>query len=181
MGIKFVESRAEGRMGIATPYNAQFVAELKEICPGAKYENVKEPTWYFDEEAKEDVIALADKFFASARKMRVTWELSRDAAVTVDGVDLVTVNRDYAKVRGSDFRAKVIESVLKAGGSRNNPHVSGRLVLELAIRPDALFSPEPESIEELPEQEPYNPLAAVPTADLVAEIARRGEATDAQD
>lgn len=175
--IEYVKSREEGRVGVHTPYNEEFVRELKLLVPSAKFSKATKAVWFFDEEAKADVVALVAKYFVNVRKVAVAWELSRCTDVTIDGARVLSIYQDnWSLARSGDVEARVINNSLSCVGSRRYPSVSGELVLEVLMREGAVISPEPISVEPSPEPQPSpNPLAAVPVGDMLIEMQRRGD------
>lgn len=174
--IEYIQSGEEGRMGVCTPYNEEFVRELKQVVPSAKFAKTPKSVWFFDEEAKGEVMALVRKYFVDVRKVLVKWDLSRATEVTVDGARVISIFRDNWVVSREDVPPKVIRNGLSCTGSHRYPSVTGELVLEVLMRDGAIIYPEPTSIEDSPEPQPKpNPLVAVPVADMLAEVERRGE------
>lgn len=180
MDIKWVEGEVEGRRGVQTPYNAAFVRELKAI-PSMRFERHPAATWYFDEEVLPDVLALVDSYFGRRVWQRVTWNLSREKP-EVDGVSLALIARDYWRWLPGDVEFRVVEdSDVYPGGSRSHPGLYGRVVMDVLAREDAVFEPQPESIELLGEErEAPNPLAVYPDDALLAELRRRGLLNESQ-
>lgn len=171
--MKWLESSIESRIGISVHFNEVFNTALKAAVPSAKF-NREKSAWFFDEEAKEDVVPLLEKFYINTKPHRITWQLDRDYGVTIDGARVLFVSRDYWNFTRGSFPFKALESNLSTGGSRNNPRVSGRLVIEVQLREGAILDPEPESIELIEEKEAKNLLEAFPTSMLVDELKRRG-------
>lgn len=175
--IKWVKGPVDGRIGVIVPYNQKFNDELKAMVPSARFrEDHRTDGWFFDEEARDDVLPILKKFYASHEWVRVEWNLNRDH-ITVDGANLFTVNRDWWKFR-SNFpcRFKVVEEDLSSGGSRSNPGMYGRVVIDILCRPGTEFLPDPVSVTAVPDAQPSdtNPLEIYPDDLLVAELARRG-------
>lgn len=175
--IKWLQSKVEGRIGVVTPFNGQFVEELKALSSSAKFDRAA-GAWFFDEEVKPEVLALVEKFFTSPRPwVRIEWGLRSEAAVTIDGIDLFWISRDrwnWRRDGGLEYR--IIEQDLRSGGSMRYPNISGRAVIEIALRAGAVIRPEPDSIQPLEKEpkRPVNPLEHFDTADLLAELERRG-------
>lgn len=176
--ISYKKGSQVGRRAVATPYNAEFVKALRATVPSAKFLQIGgDKVWEYDEEFQEDMELVLGEFYTGAQWHELTFSLWKEANVSIDGIDLLWVNRDnwnFAKHTNS-IQVKQVSNSLQSGGSRNNPHVSGELVVQVLMRPNAVISPAPETIAVI-EQRPANRLAAVPTADLLAEIARRKEA-----
>jgi hypothetical protein len=171
--IKYVKGEVPGRLGVVVPYSEPFHSELKTIT-AARFDAPRK-AWCFDEEDKEEVIALLERFFVNTAWQRVTIEDIRAANITVDGASLLYVNRDrWSFRRDSGIKYKVVESSLGSGGSRANPIVHGRIVVDIDLRDGAIIRPEPTAVEPIAEQEPANPLAAYPPEMLKAELTRRG-------
>lgn len=175
--IKWVKGPVDGRIGVVVPYNQKFNDELKAIIPSVRFrEDGRTDGWFFDEEAREDVLPILEKFYVNQAWQRVEWDLNRDD-VTVDGANLFSVNRDWWKFRnGFPYKFKVVEDDLSSGGSRSNPGMYGRVVIDILCRAGAEFRPEPVSVTAVPEERPSdtNPLSIYPDDLLVAELARRG-------
>lgn len=175
--IKWVKGPVDGRIGVVVPYNQKFNDELKAMVPSARFrEDGRTDGWFFDEEASDDVLLILEKFYVNQAWQRVEWGLNRDN-VTVDGANLFTVNRDWWKFRSNfPYKFKVVEDDLSSGGSRSNPGMYGRVVIDILCRPGAEFRPEPVSVTAIPDEQPNdtNPLAIYPDDLLVAELARRG-------
>jgi hypothetical protein len=175
--VEWIKGPVDGRVGIVTPYNEQFKEELKAVTSSAKFRRA-DGAWCFDEELRPEVMPLVDKFFTRTSWQRVTIHLDRDDNFSIDGANLLYVNRDNWSFRRGDVNFRVVEQNLQSGGSRANPHVSGTLVLDVEMREGAIIKPEPKSVEPVGEQEKPNPLANYAVDDLAAELARR-EATTA--
>lgn len=109
-------------------------------------------------------------------KVRITWNLNRDSP-EIDGIALANISRDWWSWRQGAFNCpvdfKVIEQNLKSGGSRNNPGLYGKLVIEATISPDADISPAAE-VTIIENGEAPNPLASFSTEELLAELKARG-------
>lgn len=175
--IKWVKGPVDGRIGVIVPYNQKFNDALKAAVPSARFkEDRRTDGWFFDEEAKEDVLPILERFYVNQEWQRVEWSLSRDE-ITVDGASLFTVNRDWWKYRNNfPYKFRVVDEDLSTGGSRANPGMFGRLIIDILCRPGAEFYPEPVSVTPSPEQtgDKPNPLAIFPDDALTAELARRG-------
>jgi hypothetical protein len=173
--VMFVGSKIEGRTGVQTPYNADFVKELKTKVPSAKWSG---KAWFFDDIALDDVKKLVSKYFPQEEQLntaRITWQLHRDDP-QIDGISLASINRDYWNWRADcPVQFKVIEADIAAGGSRRSPGLYGNLIIEAKIRPEARITPEPKSVEILENGDTPNPLTGISTEDLFAELERRGE------
>lgn len=175
--IKWIKHPSiDGRIGVISPYNQLFVEELKRSVMSCKWKDGSGiEAWFFDEEFKEDALPVLEKFYGNPQWHRVEFALDRDDNVTVDGVDMFSVFRDYWNWRRSfPFKRKVVEEKVSSGGSRRYPHLSGHLIIEIECRPDAVFDPEPVSVTPVGERPKNNRLAVYPTGDLLAELARRG-------
>lgn len=174
--IKWKESKVEGRVGVSVPYRQLFNDELRAMVPSAKFEKdrLADGIWYFDEEALHLVRLLLDKYYLNTKWYRVEWQLNRSETLEIDGCNLLYVNRDYWKWRDSGFEMKIVACDLQSGGSRRRPDVSGCVVLEIALRDDAVIEPEPVSMEAIAPAPPPNPLATIPTEMLVNELGSRG-------
>jgi hypothetical protein len=173
MEIKWIKSKIEGRVGLSVPYNEAFNNVLKAAVPSAKFDYQK-GAWFFDEEAKEEVVPFLEQYYINTTLHRVVWDTRSEDNITVDGARLLFVNRDYWKFSRGGPSFKIVEEGLSSGGSRNHPHISGRLVIDIQLREGAVLDPEPESIEEIEDTAEKNPLEAFPTSMLVAELERRG-------
>ncbi len=174
--IKWVKGPVDGRVGVIVPYNQKFNDALKASVPSARFkEDHRTDAWFFDEEATGDVMPILDAFYANHQWQRVEWNLNRDEA-TVDGANMFVVQRDWWKFRGDfPYKTRVVEEALSSGGSRSNPGMYGRVVIDIFCRPGAEFRPEPVSVTPTPDQEEKpNPLAIFPDDMLVAELAGRG-------
>jgi len=173
--IKWIKGEVVGRIGVDTPFNEPFKDELKALVPSAKWGGYNNPYWFFDEEAKPDVIPILDKYFGNQVWQRITWTGVREGRISIDGASLVFVSRDYWKFRSDDVTFRVVEQDLSSGGSRNNPVIAGDLVVEALVRPGADIYPEPAGVEEIGEPEKKNPLGLYPADMLAQELIRRGE------
>lgn len=168
-----ISNMKSGNLGIQTPYNGSFVNDLKASVPSARW---SAPYWIIKPSGREQAEKLLGKYFPTEetlQKVRIEWELDRDNP-TIDGTSLASVSRDYWKWRTDcpiDF--KIIEQELESGGSRKSPGLYGKLVIETAIRPDALIEPSAE-IQVIEDGETPNPLAEFSTEELLAELKRRG-------
>jgi hypothetical protein len=175
--IKWVKGPVDGRVGVIVPYNQKFNDALKAAVPSARFkEDRRTDGWFFDEEAKDVVLPLLERFYVNQEWQRVEWSLSRDE-ITVDGASLFTVNRDWWKYRSNfPYKFRIVEEQLSTGGSRANPGMFGNLVIDILCRSGAELSPEPASVTPSPEQagDKPNPLAIFPDDALTAELARRG-------
>ena len=175
--IKWVKSKVDGRVGVIVPYNQKFNDELKAMVPGVRFrEDQRTDAWFFDEEAKPDVLPILERFYVNQKWQRVEWSLNRDD-VTVDGAQMFYCNRDYWKWRsGFPYKFKIVEEELSSGGSRANPGMYGRVVIDILCREGAELKPEPVSVESAPgdEDEMPNPLGIFSDDMLVAELQRRG-------
>lgn len=164
----------DGKLLISSPYNGEFVAELKKSVPSAQWTGKR---WAINISGKAQAENLLSKYYPSSEQLqtvKIEWDLDRDNP-QIDGTSLASVSRDVWNWRKDcpiDF--KVIEQEVKSGGSRNHPGLFGKLVIEVAIRPDAVISPQPVSIDTVKPGEAPNPLAVFSTEDLLAELARRG-------
>lgn len=180
--IKWVKGPVDGRVGVVVPYNQKFNDELKAMVPSARFrEDGCTDGWFFDEEARDDVLTILEKFYVNQAWQRVEWSLNRDD-VTVDGANLFSVNRDWWKFRSNfPYKFKVVEDELSSGGSRANPGMYGRVVIDILCRPGAEFRPDPVSVTAVPEEHPTNtnPLSIYPNDLLAAELARRQQTTAA--
>lgn len=176
--ITWKKSKVDGRVGVAVPYNAVFNEQLKAAVPSATFIRSTD-VWEFDEESKEDVIPLLEKFYLKTVRYRVAWNnIVRADNLTIDGASLAWVNRDYYKFR-HDLSFRVIENELSTGGSRANPCLFGKLIIETSLREGAVIEPEPDEMEMVDDTAVRpNPLAAFPTSDLVAELERRGQGSE---
>lgn len=179
--ITWKKSKVEGRTGVSVPYNAVFNEQLQAAVPSAKFE--RQPSaWFIDEEAKEEVIPLLEKFYLNTSRYRVTWDIKQAGNILIDGARLMWVNRDHYKFSHDHGLAfKVVENTLDTSGSRANPYIYGRLVLEISLREGAVIEPAPTEMVAMVEDETAvrpNQLAAFPTSDLVAELERRGQASE---
>lgn len=175
--VRYIVSKeVEGRVGVITPFNQCFVDEMKASLPGATFKSHPQPTWEYDEEHQDIVTALVQKYFVDVSRVRITWQFSRDGAPRIDGVTLMRLGRGWFKWHG-DMALKVVEQDgLHESGSRRYPTISGTAVVECTMRHGAVIEPEPVSVEPAPEpSDKPNPLAAVPVAHLLAELARRGD------
>lgn len=172
--VKWVDGEVDGRVGLVCPYNDNFRVELCALVPGARFDR-RSSAWLFDEEQRHLVTPLVDRYFTDTCWQRVTLELRSNDGVGVDGANLISMTRDrWWWRRDTAVRFRVVECDITAGGSRRYPYVSGRLVLDIDMRLGAEVSPSPIDVVVLDEQEPGNPLANYATADLLAELARRG-------
>ena len=181
--IKWIKSNVDGRVGVIVPYNQKFNDELKALVPGARFrEDWRTDGWFFDEEAKLDVLPILERFYVNLKWQRVEWNLNRDD-VTVDGANLFSVNRDWWKWRSNfHYKFKIVEEGLSSGGSRNNPGMYGRVTIDILCREGAEFRPEPVNVEDTPdpgEAETPNPLAIFSDDMLAAEMAQRQATTAA--
>jgi hypothetical protein len=167
MTVKFVVSN-QGRPGVQTPYNANFVSELKALVPTAKWSSGAR-TWFYDE-----------KFYPNQetfQTVRITWKDMYRSNPTIDGVQLAYVSRDNWQWRNNcSVLFKVILNDLEAGGSRNNPGLYGNLKIEAKIRPNADISPKPDKVVIMENGTSVNPLEKFSTEELIAELDRREEA-----
>lgn len=146
----FVNSTKPGRIGCGIPYfNGRFVDVIKSKIPGAKFDR-SSAQWFFSEKYKDQVIAIWQEFFASPMvKRRLVFDLNREREVSIDGQFLIWHSRDHAKLANSPFIEQVHEIILNPGGSRANPRISGRLVIDVTMRPDAVIKPEPTEMIDL--------------------------------
>lgn len=175
---QFVE--INGKPGVKTPYNADFVTALKRRVPSAQWEGFKK-TWLFDKASRPDVEALVGEFYPTGlQTVRITWpSLDRDKP-QIDGVDLASISRDsWNWKRNCPVEFRVISESLKSGGSAKYPGLFGELIIEAKIRADANISPIPESVEVIEEVVPpevvaENPLAQFGDQELIAELRSRG-------
>lgn len=173
-GIAKIVSLKSGKLGIETPYNAKFVEELKANIPSASWSR---PYWTIAPSGEDQAKELLTKYFPASgvlQKVRITWDLAREAP-QIDGVNLASISRDWWNWRKDcpiDF--KVIEQDLDSGGSRKNPGLFGKLVIETSVRPGADISPSAK-VEIIEAGEKPNPLADFSTKELLAELKRRGE------
>lgn len=171
--VRWVKGEVDGRIGVITPYNDQFQAELKNATSSAVFRG-RDRAWCFDEEARELVAPIVERYFTNTKWRRVTFALRGAENVTVDGGQLMFVTRDkWNWRRDTAVNFRVVENGVVSGGSRAHPYVSGSLIIDLDMRDGADIRPEPESVETLAEQEPPNPLANYPIEMLLAEIAQR--------
>ncbi len=177
MTAQFTE--VNGKSGVQTPYNADFVTALKRRVPSAHWTG---KTWLFDEASRPDVEALVAEFYPTGlQTVRITWPaLDRDKP-QIDGVDLATINRDlWGWKRNCSIEFRVISESVESGGSGRYPGLFGELVIEAKIRPGANISPTPESVEVIEDAQPEaapeieNPLAQFSDQDLIAELRGRG-------
>lgn len=175
--IKWIKGKVDGRVGVIVPYNQKFNDELKAMIPGARFrEDWRTDAWFFDEEARRDVLPILERFYVDLKWQRVEWNLNRDD-VTVDGANLFSVNRDWWKWRSNfPYKFKIIEEELSSGGSRSNPGMYGRVVIDILCREGAEFRPEPVSVTDAhgDEADSPNPLGIFSDDMLVAELTRRG-------
>lgn len=174
--INWKKSKIEGRIGVSVPYRQLFNDELKAVASSAKFDRAGE-AWFFDEEVLHLVRPLLEKYYTNTKWYRVEWDISSAAALEIDGCNLLYISRDYWKRRsGSGFDMKIVECGLSSGGSRANPRIGGKLVLEIALREGAVISPEPTSIEAIDAPAPpANPLETVPTELIIRELNSRDE------
>ena len=169
-----IRKMESGNLGIETPFNAAFKDELKAIIPSAKW---AAPYWVIKASGEDQAKELLTKYYPSVdelQEVRIEWDLDRDCP-EIDGVSLASVNRDYWNWRNNcpvDFR--VIEQSLESGGSRKNPGLYGKLVIEATIRPGADISPRAD-VSIIKEGQDPNPLADFSTEELLAEIERRSK------
>jgi len=162
-----------GDLGIKTPFNRRFTNELKALVPSAKWQN---PYWIIKQSGREQTEELLSKYYPAQEaleRVRIEWNLDRDDP-QIDGVSLANIERDnWGWKRNCPFDFKVIEQTLESGGSRNNPGLFGRLIIEVSVRPGAIVSPA-ATVTVLEAGEQVNPLAGFTNEELIAELARRG-------
>lgn len=144
----FTNSTKPGRIGCGTPYfNGAFVEEIKSKIPGARWSTDK---WFFAEKYRDQVLALWQKYYSSPMvKRHLVFDLNREREVSIDGQFLIWHSRDRAKLADSPFIEQVHEIILNPGGSRAHPRISGRLVIDVNMRPDAVIKPEPTEMIDL--------------------------------
>lgn len=174
--VKYVKSKIEGRAGVFTPFNRAFVDELKRNVPSAKWNG---EAWFFDEMSRSEVEALVEKYFPGEdtfETVRIEWDLSRDDP-QIDGVSLASIDRDFwSWRRDCPVQFKVIEAGdVNSGGSRKNPGLFGKLVIEAKVRPGAMITPKPVSVIVVENGVAPNPLSNFSTEALIAELKRREE------
>lgn len=179
MDVKWIKGPVDGRIGVAVPYNQNFNDDLKHSTPSARFrEDGRTDAWFFDEEARPDVLPLLEKYYGDLRWQRVAWDIRSASNITIDGARLLSVSRDWwGYYRGFDYQFKIVEEGLSAGGSRKNPRIGGTLTIDILCREGAEFDPAPESVEPVddPAERPQpNPLAIYSDDMLAAELARRG-------
>lgn len=170
------KSSIAGRTGVAVPYRQAFNNELKTLVPSAKFDH-NGSIWFYNQRDNDTVAALVEKYFVNTRRFRLEVEFDRDPDFSIDGCSLVFVGRDHWSWRFDDnsFDAKVGAVEIETGGSRNNPHLTGRCVIEVTMRADADIKPTPVSITAVDNAPaPHNPLANISTEDLLKELERRG-------
>lgn len=164
----------DGKISIESPFNREFVNELKGLVPSARWSGSK---WVINASGKEQAETLLAKYYPAEecyQTVRIEWNLNRDDP-QIDGVGLASISRDYWSWRKNcpvDF--KVIEQNLESGGSRNHPGLFGKLIIEAQVRPGATISPTPAEVTILEDGEILNPLADFSTEALLAELTRRG-------
>ena len=140
---KIVKLENSSRLGVKTPYNAGFVAELKRRVPAARWNR---PYWTFPAEARATVEEIVAKYFppeAAKRRYRVRFQglglhgLYGDKSPVLAGTPLVEHTRDWYRFRHPDI-IEVVEDNLRPGGSRRNPHISGDFEVILKATPEAV-------------------------------------------
>lgn len=183
MSVQWLHANTDGRKAVKVPFNAEFNHELKQSVPSARFNQRGKREWSFDSAELPKVELLLEKYYLTVQLMRVEWNGLHDSGVTIDGVDLLSVSRDWwGWRRDCPVGFRVVEASLESGGSRQYPNVSGDLVLDITCRPDAVFEPEPTSVtvldEPIDERQRPNPLLAYDDEALLAELARRGHRVD---
>lgn len=149
--FKIKKSSQPNRSGIRTPYNALFVADLKKTASNTRW-NAGEGVWFFDDFCLAAVVELAKKYFPEETKIyRVTWNLDDSChAPSIDSSPLIWFGRDnWGKNNKTAYPTLYKEATFKTGGSRANPRLTGRLIIETKARPNAIFTPEPDEVTEL--------------------------------
>lgn len=169
-----IKTLENGQLAIKSPYNGNFVKDLKTLVPSADWKGQR---WIINASGRDQAEALLEQYYPpedQLQTVRIEWLLERDNP-QIDNVNLASISRDYwSWKRNCPIDFKVIEQSIDSGGSRNNPGLYGKLVIEAAIRPDAKITPLPTSIKIIEEGETPNPLADFSTEALVAELTRRG-------
>jgi hypothetical protein len=127
----------------------------------------------FDGELKPEVMLLVERFYVDLRPRRITWQLEDADEVSIDGATVIWIERDSYRLDRS-LGYQVVERRLETGGSRRYPHISGRLVIDVALRDEAVIEPEPERVEEIDAVRTPDPAAHLDDETLVAELERRG-------
>ena len=174
---EIVASNQENHAGIKSPYNADFVKQLKKSVPGCKW-NSSSKVWFFEKIHLDTVLSLANEFWPNPETLNtylIDWGLDGHSAPKIDGVEIINLNRDSWTWRNNcPFTIKPIEVDIKTGGSRRNPTVEGKFLVEVKLREGAQLTPEPDSMEIINEatQKP-NPLESFSDDDLIKELIRR--------
>jgi hypothetical protein len=146
----------DNHIAVATPYNAQIVAEAKrrmgkfiDLTVAAKDGSTSVvKAWKLDASHREAMESLCRELFPEADALIervVTWTANEYsyAAPTIDGYRVVWFSRDrYTIARPKADEPiqilEIIEDNLRSGGSRNNPRLYGSLTLRLRCRPQAI-------------------------------------------
>lgn len=130
-----------GNMAIETPFNQEFVNELKRFVPSARWQS---PYWIIDPEGKDQADRLLEKYYPPDNQLqtvRITWDFSDGGQPEIDGIKLVNLSRDrWSWRKRCSIKFKVISQNLTAGGSRKYPALYGSLIVETRIRPAAIIS-----------------------------------------
>jgi len=125
---------------IFSPYNAEFVREIKTI-PGRRWTG---KCWEVPLEFRSEAEAIVKKYFPPPEeKVRTYWYIEateEDTSPSIDGVDIVTFTRDWGRARSTPT-ITVLYSRIRTGGSRKYPHWSGNLVVVHEGRPDPVGHP----------------------------------------
>ena len=136
--MKIVKFKNSSRLGVKTPYNAGFVAELKRRVPAARW---RPPYWTFPAEARATVEEIVARYFppeAAKRRYRVRFQgLDRDDSPVLAGMPLVDYSRDGHRFHLPDI-IEVEEDNVRAGGSRRNPYITGSFKVIIKATPDAV-------------------------------------------
>jgi hypothetical protein len=168
-----IETMKSGNLGIKTPFNGEFKDELRALIPSAKWQS---PYWVINPSSEDQAKELLAKYYPQEnelQKVRIEWDLNRDSP-EIDGIRLASISRDWWNWRNNcpiDF--KIVEQDLDSGGSRKNPGLFGKLIIEATIRPGADIYPSAE-VSVIEEGEKPNPLAEFSTEDLLVELKARG-------
>lgn len=138
--IPCVQWHTEGnKVGVETPYHADFVKKLKSVIPAASF---KDKVWYVSRKHLDPLIAVVQEYFSGeAKRVRIAITMEGYQPFTVDGKTMTRFKRGgWAWDTRNMDSVVIISESLSAGGSAKYPKLVGSCVIEMDVVNESLVS-----------------------------------------